>query len=242
MLEAALWGFVGGAALLIGAATALLTRPRKRTVAFVMAFGAGVLVSAVAFDLTQEALELGGGDATTLGLVLGGLTFFAGDWLLDRRAGGNRRAMEPDDADGGGMPIVLGALLDGIPESAAIGLTLLGGGTVSASFVVAVFISNVPESLSSTTKLRASGRSVAWIIGLWTAIALVSALAAALGYELLGGASPDLAATVKAFAAGAILCMLADSMFPDAYRDADSNKAVGLLTVLGFALAALLAA
>ncbi len=242
MLEAALWGFVGGAALLLGAAIGLITRPKKRTVAFVMAFGAGVLVSAVAFDLTQEALELGGADATTVGLVLGGLTFFAGDWLLDRRSGGDRREIEPGEADGGGKPIVLGALLDGIPESAAIGLTLLGGGSVSASFVVAVFISNLPESLAASTKLRDAGQSVLWIVGLWTAIALVSALAAALGYELLGGASPDLAAAVKAFAAGAILCMLADSMFPDAYRDADSNRAVGLLTVLGFALAALLAA
>ena len=134
MLEAALWGFVGGAALLIGAVIGLVTRPKKRTVAFVMAFAAGVLVSAVAFDLTQEALELGGGDATTLGLVLGGLTFFAGDWLLDRRSGGDRRDVGPGGADGRGKPIALGALLDGIPESAAIGLTLLGGGAVSASF------------------------------------------------------------------------------------------------------------
>ena len=196
-------------------------------VGFVMAFGAGVLISAVAFDLTEEAIEIGGGLATAAGLGAGALTYFAGDRLIS--SGGD----DEDDPQG----IVLGALLDGIPESAAIGLTLLSGGGVSVSFIVAVFISNLPESISATAELE--GRhSRRWILGLWLAIAIASAIAAGLGYQLLGDASDDVVAFVKAFAGGAILCMLADTMVPQALRKAGDR--VGLVTVLGFALAALL--
>jgi ZIP family zinc transporter len=137
------------------------------------------------------------------------------------------------------MGIVLGALLDGIPESAAIGLTLIGGGGVSVSFIAAVFISNLPESISASAELKRT-RSAKWILSLWLGIAVASAIAAGLGYQLLGDASDNLVAFVKAFAGGAILCMLADTMFPEAYEDSDKNLEVGLMTVLGFALAALL--
>jgi ZIP family zinc transporter len=230
VLEAALWGLVGGLALVVGGLVALVpgrTIP-TRAVGYVMAFGAGVLISAVAFDLTEEAIEIGGGLATALGLGAGALAYFGGDRLIDRGGGD-----ESDDPKG----IVLGALLDGIPESAAIGLTLLAGGGVSVSFITAVFISNLPESIAASAELKPQ-HSRRWIIGLWLTIALASALAAGLGYELLGGASPDVVAFVKAFAGGAILCMLADTMVPGALRKAGSS--VGLVTVLGFALAALL--
>jgi zinc transporter, ZIP family len=231
MLEAALWGFVGAAALLLGAAIALRRKQpiSDRAIAFVMAFGAGVLVSAVSLDLTEEALALGGGDATAVGLAAGALVYFAGDHLVPRRPGGD----EDDDPEG----IVLGALLDGIPESAAIGITLVAGGGVSTSFVAAVFLSNLPESISASTGLREQHRT-AWIYRLWLLIAIASAGAAALGYGLLGDASDNALATVSGFAAGAILCMLANTMMPTAFKHG-GNK-VGLVTVLGFALAALL--
>jgi ZIP family zinc transporter len=187
------------------------------------------LVSAVSFDLTEEALALGGGDATALGLVAGGLVYFAGDQLLGRKGG-------DDDPEG----IVLGALLDGIPESAAIGLTLVAGGDVSASFVVAVFLSNLPESISASSGLEEAGHRKAWIYRLWLAIALASAVAAGVGYEVLGDATGDTLAFVNAFAAGAILCMLADNFFPRALKYGGAG--VGLVTVVGFALAALLSA
>jgi zinc transporter, ZIP family len=231
MLEAALWGLVGGLALVVGALIALLPRRpiSDRAVGFVMAFGAGVLISAVAFDLTEEAIELGSGWVAALGLGAGALVYFAGDKLISR---GDDAGPE-DDPKG----IVLGALLDGIPESAAIGLTLIAGGGVSVSFITAVFISNLPESIAASAGLKRD-HSRRWILGLWLAIALASAIAAGLGYELLGGASPDLVGFVKAFAGGAILCMLADTMVPEALRKAGAS--VGLVTVLGFALAALL--
>jgi ZIP family zinc transporter len=227
VLEAAFWGLVGGIALVVGAGIALVRPIPTRAIAFVMAFGAGVLISAVAFDLTQEAIEIGGGTATALGLFGGALVYYAGDMILARRGGGE---------DSGGA-IVLGALLDGIPESAAIGVTLLGGGGVSVSFVVAVFLSNLPESISATAELR-SKHSTGWILRLWFAIAVASATAAALGYGVLGDASVQLIAYVKAFAGGAILCMLADTFMPKAFREGGDK--VGLVTVFGFALAALL--
>jgi ZIP family zinc transporter len=232
--EAAFWGFFGGFALVIGALVALLPhRPiPPHAIAYIMAFGAGVLVSAVSFDLTGEALEIGGGDATALGLATGALVFFGGDYVLRRRRGG----ASSEDPEG----IALGALLDGIPESAAVGLTLVGSGKVSTSFIVAVFISNLPESISASAEMK-SKRSRRWILLLWLAIAVASAVAAVVGYQALGDASGDAVAFVKAFAAGAILCMLADTMFPQAYAKADMSLGVGLATVLGFALAALLA-
>jgi ZIP family zinc transporter len=226
MLEAAFWGFVGGFALVAGAVFALARGMSERMVAFVMAFGAGVLISAVAFDLTQEAIEIGGGGATALGLFGGAFVYYAGDRMLERRG----------DADSG-LGIVLGALLDGIPESAAIGVTLLGGGGVSVSFVVAVFLSNLPESISATAELK-DKHSTGWILRLWIGIALASAAAAAIGYGVLGDASDQVIAYVKAFAGGAILCMLADTFMPKAFREGGDK--VGLVTVFGFALAALL--
>jgi ZIP family zinc transporter len=230
--EAAFWGFAGGLALVIGALIAVASkRPiPKHVIAYVMAFGAGVLISAVAFDLTEEAIQIGGGDAAAIGLAAGALTYFAGDRIVRHRGGDS-------DEDPGGL--VLGALLDGIPESAAIGMTLLAGGGPSVSFIAAVFISNLPESISASAEMK-STRRPAWIIGLWLGIAVASAIAAALGYQLLGDASDDVVAGVKAFAGGAILCMLADTMMPQAYEESDRNLGIGLVTVLGFALAALL--
>ena len=234
MVEAALWGLVGGLALVIGALIAFALRPSKRMIAYVMAFGAGVLISAVAFDLTEEALELGGGPPVGAGLAAGALVYYLGDRVLRARRprGGGANAEDPQG-------IVLGALLDGIPESAAIGLTLISGGSVSGSFVAAVFISNLPESISASAELRPKYKA-SRILGVWLAIAVASAIAAGVGYAVLQDASGDAAAFVKAFAGGAILCMLANTMMPQAFRDGGDR--VGLVTVLGFSLAALLSA
>ena len=219
-------------ALVIGAVIALVPRRPipKPAIAYVMAFGAGVLVSAVAFDLTEEAIQIGGGDAAAIGLTAGALAYFVGDRIVRRRGGSG-------DEDPGG--IVLGAVLDGIPESAAIGITLLSGGGVSVSFIAAVFISNLPESISASAELK-SKHGPAWILALWFGVAVASAIAAGLGYQLLGNASEEAIAIVKAFAGGAILCMLADSMMPQAFEESDRSLEIGLVTVAGFALAALL--
>ena len=238
MAEAAFWGFIGGAALIVGAVVGLRFAMSRRWIGLIMGFGAGVLISALAFDLTEEAFERAGGDAVTLGLAAGSLTFFAGDWLLDRRGGEDRKRSTGAQADGNPLAIVLGALLDGIPESVAVGVSLLAGKGVGVAVVVAVFLSNIPESLSAATGLRTAGHSPRWILGLWSAVAGVSALAAALGYALLGDASPSAVGVIQAFAGGAILTMLADTMLPEATESGGS--VVGLATVLGFTLAFLL--
>jgi ZIP family zinc transporter len=238
VLEAAFWGFVGGAALLIGAVVGVRASTSQRTIGLVMAFGAGVLISALAFELTAESFDRGGTVTVGLGLAAGGLSFFAGDWVLDRRGGKHRKRSGGEQAGGAAGAIVLGALMDGIPESVAIGVSLLGGAGVGVATVAAVFLSNVPESLSAATGLRKAGHSERWILGLWLAVALVSALAAGIGYAVLGGASPSLIGFIQAFAAGAILTMLADTMMPESFQH--GGNVVGLVTLLGFALAFLL--
>jgi ZIP family zinc transporter len=224
VLEAALWGFVGGFALLLGAGVALAVHVPARVVGVIMAFGAGVLISAATFDLTEEAFVAGGKDVAAGGLAAGALTFFATSRLVK---------------GGGGVPIVVGAILDGIPESAAIGISVLDPGGVSTAVVVAVFLSNIPESLSASAQLRAR-RSGSSILLLWLAAAVVCTAAAGAGYGLLDGASGNVLGFVNAFAAGAILTMLADSMIPDAFDAERRSLTSGLVVTLGFALAALL--
>ena len=236
MIEAALWGLVGGLALVVGAVIAFELKPGRHVIAYVMAFGSGVLISAVAYDLTAEAFTLGGGDAVGIGLAAGALVYAGLALLIKGPAAESSASAEGSDA----RRIALGALLDGIPESAAIGLTLVAGGGVGVAFIVAVFISNLPESISASADFRQADRSRAWILRLWLAIAVASSVSAAVGYGLLGGGSEFAQAVVNAFAGGAILTMLATSMIPQAYEESGRSLAAGLVTVLGFAFAAAL--
>lgn len=202
--------------------------------AVVMAFGAGVLLSSVAFELMDEAYRVGGIDAAAPGLLLGAAVFYLADREVNRR-GGERRKNAGDRQGGSAAAIAIGALLDGIPESAAIGISLIEGGGVGIALVAAVFLSNVPEGLSSAAGMRRAGRSPAYVLGLWGAVTLASTLAALLGYLFLEGASGNLVAGIQSFAAGAILTMLASTMMPEAYED--GGPVVGIVTTTGFLLA-----
>jgi len=233
------WGTLAASSLVIGAVLALVMRISIRWIGMIMAFGAGVLISAVAFDLVEEASGLAQGNGGLVsGLFAGCLVFFAGDWLIDRMGGGQRK--DPKGAQGGGsaLAIVLGSVLDGIPESMVIGLTIFEGGKVGAAYLAAVFISNLPESISSTSGLVTGGWKKSRILWMWIAIALISGLASLAGYGLFQHASPNTVAFVLAFAAGAILTMLADTMMPEAYEH--GGKFVGVVTTLGFATAFLI--
>lgn len=230
------WGGIGGSALLVGAATATVVTIPRRVTGLVMAFGAGVLLSAVAYDLVEEASQTSGRvGVVAAGLMAGAVVFFVGDLLIDRMGGEHRKASSGAQAAGSGLAIVLGAVLDGIPESAVLGLGLLEGDGVSVAFVAAVFLSNLPEGLAASTGLLAAGWTRGRVLGLWGAVVLVSALAALAGYAAFDGASGSLIAFVLAFAGGAITCMLADTMMPEAF--ADEGRLVGLVTAAGFALA-----
>lgn len=208
----------------------------RRVLGLVMAFGAGVLLSAVAFDLVEEAAGIAeGGVWVGAGLALGALTFYVGDKLIDRMGGANRKSMQGSDQSQSPLAIVLGIVLDGIPESIVIGLTLLAGVGVDAAVVIAVFLSNVPEAVAATTGLRESGWKPRNVLGLWLLVMAVSGLSSALGFGVGGLLGNDMVAFIDAFAGGAILTMLADTMIPEAYENAGPE--VGLLTTFGFGLA-----
>jgi ZIP family zinc transporter len=230
------WGLFAGSSLILGGFLALVLPIRERLLGLIMAFGAGVLISAVAYELVAEAFETSAWNGSlALGLAAGALTFFVGDLLVDRMGGEDRKKMRGNAGAGSGLAIVLGIVLDGIPESAVIGLGLLEGTGVSVAVIAAVFLSNLPEAIAATTGLRSGGWRSSRIIGLWVLVALVSGVASLLGYAVFDSAGPGALAFVLAFAGGAILTMLADTMMPEAFEH--GGKLVGLLTTLGFGLA-----
>lgn len=231
-----MWGFLGGAALLIGAAIAYLWAMPSRVLGAIMAFGSGVLISAVAFELVDEANKTTDGNwAVAVGLAAGALTFFAGDWWIDRKGGADRKSADPQTSQEGGAAILLGTILDGIPESIVIGVGLIGGQGVSVAMVAAVFLSNLPEAIGSTSGLKASGWSARRLFAMWVSVAVISGLSALAGFALFDGAPDEAIAFVLAFAGGALLTMLVDSMVPEAYRLA--GPATGVITTLGFGIA-----
>jgi ZIP family zinc transporter len=219
------WGALAASSLVIGALLSFARRWSPRQVGLVLAFGAGALISAVSFELAQEALAIAGAGITGLGLGVGALTYFGLDWLIERRAAGE-----------GGTALALGAFLDGIPEQLVLGINIAAGSGVGVSLLVAIFVSNLPESMGSAEEMRKSGTSRGAILRLWLGVAAICTLATVVGYLMADGASADFKAAIDGFAAGALLVMLIDSMIPDATRDA--GRWAGLVTVLGFALAA----
>ena len=233
MLEAAFWGLVTAGSLWVGAALAAFARPGGRWVGLALAFGSGALVAAVAYELVLEAFDTNL-TVATIGFAAGALAFYAGDWAIDRRGGHGRKSMHGEDQlAGGASAIVLGTILDGIPESFVLGASLLEG-SVATAVVVGVFVSNVPESLSATSGLLAAGWARSRIFALWSAVVAVSVLAAAIGWLALDSMATATGAFALAFAGGALLVMLSDTLMPEAF--ALGGREAGLLTALGFAL------
>ncbi len=235
MAEALAWGLIATSSLVIGAVIAIVRPLGDRTVGLVMAFGTGVLISAVAYELVEEAfIAQDGGAWVALGLAAGALAFFAGDLWIDRMGGKHRKRMT-EETEGEAKAIALGTVLDGVPENLVLGLGLITGGSVSAAVLAAVFLSNLPESVGASAGLRKAGWSSRHVLGLWSGVAIVTALAAPLGYGLLDTASNELLAFVMAFAGGSLLTMISDSMAPQAFEH--GGAAAGLMTTFGFGLA-----
>jgi ZIP family zinc transporter len=239
-LQAGAWGLLAGGALVAGALVAWFMRVPQRMVAAVMAFGAGVLISALSFDLVDEAQATGGLSATVLGLLAGAVTYVAANVLLARHGAAHRKRsgdQQPSEAEqsGSGAAIAIGALIDGIPESVVLGLSLLSGEGVGVAVLAAIFVSNLPEGLSSAAGMKRNGRGARYVFGVWVSIALASALAGMLGVVLLQDASPESIAVITAIAAGAILAMVADTMIPEAFER--THLYTGLIATMGFIVA-----
>lgn len=235
MLTATWWGGVAAASLLIG--YALAGRGiSNRMLGIVMGIGAGALLSAIAYELIPES-ELGGiGMAVTF--ALGALAFFAGDWVVDHFGGGERKAISDEQSSGSGAAIFVGTLLDNIPESIILGMGFALGGAVNSAFLVAVFVSNLPEGVAGSVNLQSAGYTRQKVFWMWTALVMVSAICAGLGYLLIARSPAATGRYAQAFAAGAMLTMLADAMMPEAFEH--GGKTAGLFTVLGFLVSAML--
>ena len=232
MTEAMAWSLLGASSLLLGALAAFLLPIGRRLLGMIMAFGAGVLISAVAYELVEEAVVTSAHSfVIAAGFALGAVVFYVGTLLIDTRLAGRA-------GSAGGLAIVLGAVLDGIPESVVIGASLLTGDQASVAVIVAVFLSNIPEAIAASSDLVDGGWTRGRTLALWSAVVVTSTLAAGLGSVLLQDASGTWLAGIQAFAGGAILTMLADEMLPEAFEYAKHNKSVGLAVAFGFAVAA----
>ncbi|GAA3527573.1 ZIP family zinc transporter [Aeromicrobium flavum] len=239
-IEAGVWGLLAGSALVLGAAIAWFAHVPRWVASSVMAFGAGVLISALAFDLVDEAERTGGLGPTVLGFLGGAVVYVAANVVLARRGARHRKRSGDHQASesgqqGSGTAIAVGALLDGVPESVVLGLSLLGGGGVGSAVLAAIFVSNLPEGLSSTAGMKRSGRGARYVFGVWGGIAAASGVAGALGCLLLQDASDGTLAVITATAAGAILAMIADTMIPEAFED--THLYAGLIAATGFLVA-----
>jgi ZIP family zinc transporter len=238
-LQAGGWGILAGLGLLLGAAIGYFLPLSHRFIAGVMAFGSGVLISVLTFGLMEEAYESGGFAFTAFGFFAGAALFCLVNWFLSAHGAANRKrcgecVRQPSESEneGSGLAIAAGALLDGIPESVAIGMSIgAGGGAVLVGFLIA----NIPQALSSTAGMKQAGRSSIYIFGIWSTITVLSAIAAVLGFLLKGNLSPQMTAAVTALAAGAVLAMLAETMIPEAFFK--FHNFIGLITVVGFLLA-----
>jgi ZIP family zinc transporter len=239
VIEAFLWGALGASALLVGALVAYVATPGPKVIAVVMALGAGLLFGSVAFELIDEALESAEVAYVGLFTLIGAATFTVGNRVLDRRGGGQRKDANGAQESGAPLAIVFGSVLDGIPESFVLGLTVLQGG-VSVALLFGIVLSNLPEGLSSSSGLRVAGWTRARVVRMWAIVILVAAVSAALGYVLLDPASGRTGAFAQGFAAGALLAMITDTMLPEAY-DVERGS-TGALVAVGFAISLMLSA
>lgn len=234
--QALAWGGLASSALFIGQALAGPLERVPRVTGLVMGFGAGTLLSAIAYELIPETnLQHGG---VGLAFALGALTYYVCDRVVDRVGGADRQQIGGEGAEGGsGAAMFIGALLDGVPEAFILGIGLAQGGSISVAFITAVFVSNIPQGAAGTASLKAAGNPPRRIFAMWSTLTVTCAVVAALGF-LLADVVPANGVLAQAFAAGAVLTMLADSMMPEAFQH--GGRTVGLVTVLGYLVAAAL--
>jgi zinc transporter, ZIP family len=237
MLTILLYSSINGLSIILGAIFGVYKNIKQKTIAVFMAFGSGVLICALSFGLMEEAFNHGGFDAVIIGFLCGGALFIGGDHLIHKFGGRKHkpRHSSKKDNDANGLTIALGAILDGIPESIALGITLFGNQGIGLMMLAAIFISNFPEGISSSSALKKSGFKKSQIFLMWIVIGLAVTLATIMSYYFLNDLNPNNIGILEALAAGAILAMLSDSMMPEAYED--GGYLIGAVTVLGFLVA-----
>ena len=236
--SAFLWGALGASALLVGALIAYVFDPGPRIIALVMALGSGLLIGSVSFELIDDAVTSTSVASVGALALIGAGVFTAGDWMLEWRGGGRRKDATGQQADGSGLAIVLGSVLDGIPESFVLGLTVKEGG-VSVALLAGIVLSNLPEGMASSSGLKRAGWPTGRVVAMWSAVIAVSAVSALLGYAVLDPSAAG-GGLVEAFAAGALLAMISDTMLPEAFKV--EGVFTGPLVVGGFAVSIILSA
>jgi ZIP family zinc transporter len=234
---ALVWGGLASSSLFIGQALAGPLAGSRKAVGQLMGFGAGTLISAVGYQLVPEA-SFEHGVGVGISFALGALTYYVADRIVDGQGGEDRQRLDVQPQTGSPWAMFIGALLDGLPESFVLGITLALGGSIDAAFLAAVFVSNIPQGVAGTASLRAAGAPSKRITGGWAILTAASAVIAALGFVLADSVRHD-GIWAEAFAGGAVLTMLADSMMPEAFQH--GGRSVGLVTVLGYLVAAALA-
>ena len=227
MGQAVLFAAIASSALLLGAVVGLWRPPSQPVTAALLAFAAGALLSAVAFELFEEAVRHGGQARAAVAFLAGASVFILVDTWLDRRT--ERRA-----ASGGavGFALLAGVTLDGVPENLAMGVALLE--SASATLLVAIFASNLPEAIVGAQKMREAGLGARQVLLIWLATALLLAVAVVVGYATLDGVPDRTLSWPLGFAGGAVLASLADTLMPEAYRA--GGPWVAWATAMGFLL------
>jgi zinc transporter, ZIP family len=245
-LHAANWGLLSASGLIIGAVGGYYTSLGHSTIARVMTFAAGVLLAVVAVDLVIDARGSASLYWIVIGLLCGATVFSSVNWFLSRHGAQHRKRCgecveqpEENQQPGSGLAIAAGTFLDGVPEGVVLGLSVLEQGRPGWGTVTAFFLANIPEALSSSAGMRRAGRSTRYVFGVWIGIALMIGLAAGVAGLVLQGAGPAVGGTVEAFAAGAILAVVSETMIPEAFHGSPQFNCV--LLVVGFVALLILA-
>lgn len=231
MLQAAFWGGIAGSSLLIGALLGIYKFVSNKISAFIMAFGTGVLIGAATFELLTDAVSEGGILFPSIGFLLGAIIFIIAELLIMKKGGHERKRSKTSPEGHSGLAIFIGTILDAIPESIIIGVSLLENQSVSWLIVIAIFISNFPEGLSSSIGMKKDGYSSKRILFLWLVVMLLSSFSSFLGYILIDISSEWLITSIGAFAAGGIIAMVSSTMMPEAFEE--GGPIVGFLSALG---------
>lgn len=231
LLQAAFWGVLAGSPIFFGALLGLFTNLPKKITGLIMSFGTGVLIGAASFELLTEAVDEGGLFATSIGFLSGALVFTLSESIISKKGGSERKRSKKSAENHSGLSIFIGTIIDAVPESIIIGVSLLEQGTVSYLMVIAVLISNFPEGLSSTVGLKHDGFKRKTILLMWLIVVILSSISSLLGYALLQDAPTHLVSIISAFAAGGIFAMVSSTMMPEAFEE--GGAVVGFIASLG---------